>query len=141
MNLLTVLWAIFSLIFLVLELGHPSLLYFLSLSFGSLAACMASYWHLLISTQVMIFFAATLIILLFFKKFLKKLNGFHYHTNADALIGKQALVTAAISSDAPGYVKIQGELWLARSNTLLPLYSKAKVIEVRGAHVIVEPYN
>lgn len=70
------------------------------------------------------------------------MHGSYYRTNADALIGKDALVIAAISSDAPGYVKVQGELWLARSShTYLPIDSRARIVGVRGAHVIVEPHN
>ena len=44
------------------------------------------------------------------------MHGFSLSHQCDALIGKEAVVTAAISPDAPGYVKVQGELWLARSS-------------------------
>ena len=47
-----------------------------------------------------------------------------------ALVGKDAVVTAAISPDTPGYVKVQGELWLARSSDA---YIRPKV-----RHVLLE---
>lgn len=142
MNIFTMLWATFSLVFIVLEIGHPSLLFFLTLSVASLAAALAAHFHFTFIQQITLFFFAIPIAIWFFKKFLKRMHRFHYRTNVYALVGKEALVTAAISSDAPGYVKVQGELWLARSlHTSLPLDSKVKIVEVRGAHVIVEPHN
>lgn len=142
MNMLLMLWAIFSLVFVILEIGHPSLLFFLTLSLSSLVAAGAAYYEYSFIQQLAVFFAAFPVIFWFFKKFVKNMHGFYYHTNSDALIGKEALVTATISSDAPGYVKVQGELWLARSlGSLLPIDSKARIVAVRGAHVVVEPSN
>ncbi len=61
-------------------------------------------------------------------------------TNANALIGKEGIVTEAINPDQPGYVKIQGELWLARSlaKTQLQKGTLVRVVNIRGAHVVVE---
>ena len=44
MNMLVLLWALFSLTFVILEIGHPGLLFFLSLSFGSSIAAILA-WH------------------------------------------------------------------------------------------------
>ncbi|GMU19583.1 MAG: hypothetical protein AMXMBFR12_07750 [Candidatus Babeliales bacterium] len=142
MNIFAMLWASLSLVFIAIEIGHPSFLFFLSLSFGSLVAALAAYYHYVFVKQMTIFFIATFCALWLLKKILKKMHGFSHHTNVYALVGKEALVTAPISLDAPGYVKIQGQLWLARSlHASLPLHSKVKIVEVRGAHVIVEPHN
>lgn len=142
MNIFTMLWATFSLIFVILEIGHPSLLFYLPLSIASFIAALAAYYEYLFINQMTVFFFTSALSIWIFKKFLKKMHGSSYRTNVYALVGKEALVTAAISSDAPGYVKVQGELWLARSLTAsLPPDSKARIVEVRGAHVIVEPYN
>lgn len=142
MNMLSMLWAIFSLFFIILEIGHPSLLFFLSLSCGSLAAA-ASAWYLFeLAAQIKIFFIATILSLWLLKKFLKTMHGSSHRTNVYALVGKEAMVSAAISPDTPGYVRVQGEIWLARcTDAYLPIESKVKIIEVRGAHVIVEPQN
>lgn len=142
MNIFAMLWATLSLVFVILEIGHPSLLFYLPLSIASLAAALAAYYGYLLRHQMIIFFYVCLMAIWLFKKLLKKMHGFHYRTNVDALIGKEATVTAAIYSDAPGYIKVQGEYWLARSShACLPINSKARIIGVRGAHVIVEPHN
>lgn len=142
MNIFAMLWASLSLVFIALEIGHPSLLFFLSLSFGSLAAALAAYYHYVFVNQMTIFFIATSCALWLLKKILKKMHGSSHHTNVYALVGKEALVTVPIHLDEPGYVKVQGQLWLARSlRDSLPLHSKVKIVEVRGAHVIVEPHN
>jgi membrane protein implicated in regulation of membrane protease activity len=142
MNIFIMLWATFSLVFIVLEIGHPSLLFYLPLSLASSIAALAAYYEYLFINQMTVFFFSSAITIWLFKKFLKKMHGSSYRTNVYALVGKEALVTSAISSDAPGYVKVQGELWLARSlNASLPPDSRVKIVEVRGAHVIVEPYN
>ena len=61
-------------------------------------------------------------------------------TNVYALVGKKGTVIEPISPDQPGYVKIQGEQWLARSIAPAPLPQGCKimVIDVRGAHLIVD---
>lgn len=141
MNIFTMLWATFSLTLIVLEIGHPSLLFYLSLSIAALAAALAAHFEYLFINQMTLFFFVTPFALWLFKKFLKKMHGSHFRTNVDALIGKEAVVTAAISSDIPGYVKVQGELWRAHSVSSLPLASRARIVGVRGAHVIVEPHN
>ncbi|CAN5189755.1 hypothetical protein BH09DEP1_BH09DEP1_2500 [soil metagenome] len=142
MNMFSMLWALFSLVFVILEIGHPSLLFFLSLSFGSLSAALAAWYHFEFVNQMAVFFIATILALWLLKKFLKRMHGFSHRTNVYALVGKQAQVSVAITPDVPGYVKVQGDVWLARSlHACLPLNSKAKIIEVRGAHVIVEPHN
>ena len=142
MNIFAMLWATFSLVFVILEIGHPSLLFYLPLSIASLAAALAAYYGSLVINQMTIFFLASILVIWLFKKFLKKMHGFHYRTNVDALIGKEAVITAAIYSDAPGYIKVQGEYWLARSSHVcLPVNSKVRIVGVRGAHVIVEPHN
>jgi membrane protein implicated in regulation of membrane protease activity len=142
MNIFTMLWATFTLVFIVLEIGHPSLLFYLPLSLASFIAALAAYYEYLFINQLIVFFFSSALAIWLFKKFLKKMHGSSYRTNVDALMGKEAVVTAAIYVDAPGYVKVQGEYWLARSShACLPIDSKARIVGVRGAHVIVEPYN
>jgi len=53
------------------------------------------------------------------------------HSNADALIGRTALVTTVLSEHAPGQVKVRDEVWRAR-----PAAGQGPVEP--GAEVVVE---
>ncbi len=141
MNMFTMLWAASALIFIVLELGHPSLLFYLPHSIACLSAACAAYFQWLFIHQMTLFFWTFAASVWIFKSLLKQMHGPYYRTNGDALVGKTARVTAAISPDDPGYVKVQGELWLARCHTYVPVSAQVRIIGVRGAHVIVEPHN
>lgn len=141
MNICVMLWATLSFIFIILEIGHPSLIMYLPSSIAALCAAIAAYYNCLFINQMSMFFLSSVLALWLFKKNLKKMHGSYHRTNVDALIGKNAVVIAAISCNTPGYVKVEGQLWLARSAFSLPLASKVRIIGVRGAHVMVEPDN
>ena len=61
-------------------------------------------------------------------------------SNIDALIGRKAMVTAAIMPYSTGYVKIGGEVWLAKSqdNQLINTDQIVEVVSVSGCHVVVK---
>lgn len=132
-------WLMVALFFLILELGHPGLFFFLAFSFGAFSALIASYCDQSLATQCTIFFGVTLIALYFLRLFLKKFHHSIEKTNVYALIGKQGNVVQDILLEKPGYVKIEGEIWLARSSQKkLEVGSDIVVIEARGAHLLVE---
>ncbi len=64
----------------------------------------------------------------------------YQRTNTQALLGKHAFVMKEILSESSGEVKIGGELWAARSvhGTFISAGSRVIVIQVKGAHVVVE---
>ena len=108
------LWILLSLSFLILELGHPGLFFFLSFSIGALAAAAFAYFDYGFFVQVPIFFSATFGALFFLRIFVKKFHRSIQKTNVYALIGKQGVVVQQILPEQPGYVKVEGQLWLAR---------------------------
>ena len=64
-------------------------------------------------------------------------------TNVQALIGKPAVVVSEVSSLA-GRVKLQGEVWSARTESgqmLLPNGTAVKVLRIDGATAVVAPDN
>ena len=62
-------------------------------------------------------------------------------TNADRVIGASALVTQSIdNTQAQGQVKVNGQVWSARSaqNVVIPAGTDVKVLRIEGVKVIVE---
>lgn len=61
-------------------------------------------------------------------------------TNADALVGKEAIAKTDIDPLDGGIIKLSGELWLSRPNDdeIIKEGSKVKVIKVEGVSLIVE---
>lgn len=63
-------------------------------------------------------------------------------TNADRIIGEQAMVTTSISNaSAQGEIKIMGLYWAARSadGSEIPEGAMVRVVEIVGVKAIVEP--
>lgn len=133
-------WIAIALICAALEMGHPGLFYFLSFACGAVVAgaislfCPESGMF-----QLLIFLAGTILSLILLRRIVTQ-NIETQHTNTDALIGKRAMVIEVITIQAPGRVRISGELWLARTArgpALVP-GQEVRVVAVRGAHVVVE---
>jgi membrane protein implicated in regulation of membrane protease activity len=65
----------------------------------------------------------------------------HIRTGAAALVGKPALVLERIANrEGVGCVKIDGEVWTARSfdeDEVIPAGERVEVVEIRGATALV----
>ena len=62
-------------------------------------------------------------------------------TNADRVIGAQALVTETINNtQAQGQVKVSGQVWSARAaqDVVIPAGRDVKILRIEGVKVIVE---
>lgn len=58
-------------------------------------------------------------------------------TNADALPGKQGMVTKKITPDTPGQVKVDGEIWRAFAKTTIDEATPITVQSVSGVTLTV----
>lgn len=153
-------WLVAALFFLIFEMGHPGLFYWLSFSLGSLVAATLSWydysWHI----TGIVFLLSSLLAIVLLKRFVGKLvhhHGAHMLTNTDALIGKIGIVVKPIFADKPGRVKIGGEEWVARAYKESATHESAthesahksvfeegvrvSVVAVRGSHVVVTAVN
>lgn len=140
MNIVFWLWNITALLFLILEIGHPGLFYFISFCLGALTAAFLAYFEYSIFFQVTTFFISIIIALFALRLFISRMRRVTHASNVYALIGKKGIVIESIHAEQPGYVKIQGEIWLARSvaKLSLPAGNTITVIDVRGAHLLVD---
>lgn len=135
-------WSGTALVLLVIEMVTVDLI-FLMLAGGALAAVIAALLGGGLWPQV-ITFAIVAVILLFaarppLKAWMMRKTP-TTHTNARALVGRQALVVQDVSA-AGGRVKLAGEVWSARSATDVTAIagSAVTVTEIDGAIAVVAP--
>lgn len=143
MNINPFLWISVAIMFLLAEVGHPGLFFFLPFSCGAATTALVSVWTESIIWQGITFLVVTglaFVVIHYWLQLRKTVYEKHHKTNIDALIGQQAIVTQMIAPNGTGYVKISGEIWLARSldNQLIESNTHVKVVATRGAHVIVQ---
>ncbi len=136
-----ILWLILLVALIVLEIATTQ---FICIWFagGSLAAFVCALLNLNKTVQTVVFVLVSAVLLIFTKKFVKKLRTTpNAKTNADALIGQSAVVTEEISNiNAKGSVKIRGLEWSARSvsGDAIPKEAHVTVKEIDGVKLIVE---
>ena len=108
--------------------------------FGALVAMVTAALGGPTNLQIILFVAITLILLIFTRplavKYIKKTS-----TNIDTLIGKQAIVTEKIDNLAgTGQVKIDGNLWTARSEGGFIINERevVDIVSISGVKLIVK---
>ena len=60
-------------------------------------------------------------------------------TGKEGLVGTEGEARDAITSEAPGYVRVHGELWRATSRTPIALGQAVRVLDIQGLTLNVEP--
>lgn len=130
--------------FIVFAIGEAVTVGLVSVWFavGALAALFATALGAGLWLQITVFLGVSALALALFKplssKFLKPRVS---ATNADRVIGSAALVTETIdNTQAKGQVKVNGQVWSARSaqDTVIPAGTDVKVLRIGGVKVIVE---
>ncbi|UCD64774.1 MAG: NfeD family protein [Candidatus Zixiibacteriota bacterium] len=132
-------WLAGVIIFLILELMTPTLIFACFVA-GSLVAGIVSlfypeayYW------QVGVFVGISVILLPLTRTLAKKITRESpQKSNVDALIGKVGLVTRPIDPDLGGQVRIEGETWVATADEAIGADEKVTVTAVSGTKVHVE---
>lgn len=132
-------WMAAALVFLIVELMMPTLI-FLCFVVGSIAAGIYSsfepeqfYW------QIGICLAVSLILLPFSRKFAHRITKAQpQNANVDRMIGHTAVVTKHIKPDHPGQIKYESEVWLASGDESFDVGAKVKIVSLAGTRVRVE---
>ena len=110
---------------------------------GSLAALIGAMCGLSFVWQFSLFVVVSGLLLVSLRPILrKKLTPRHTHTNADRLLGREALVTEPIDDlRATGAVRIDGVLWTARTEdgSPVPVDTAVVITRIEGAKLIVRP--
>lgn len=137
---MTYFWIILCIIFIIIEAVTPQLttIWF---ALGSAASFVLALLGRGYPLQLAAFVAVSVIFLLLTRPLARRLTKKDYvPTNADRLIGEEAVVTEKIDNlTATGTVKINGQIWNARSQDgeEIPVGETVRVTEISGAKLIV----
>ena len=145
MNYITFLWLIIALVFLLLEIAHPGIFLFLSFCFGALAGAALNWFGYNLNIQLICALLSTCVacIILFYwvrKRYGHFEKGIDDQSNVYALAGRKGLVIKTIETGGFGFVKLNGETWMARASDDVGIEQgqEVEVLYIRGAHVVVE---
>ncbi len=137
----TLMWLIILVVMLFIELSTWGLttIWFAG---GSLTALLVSLCGGGITLQIALFFIVSLVLLIFTRPIaVKVLMKKRVATNADSLIGAEAVVIEAIDNlNSKGAVKIRGQEWTARSEGDTPVEKgeTVSVLRIDGVKLIVQ---
>ncbi|MBQ3183332.1 MAG: NfeD family protein [Clostridia bacterium] len=134
-------WVALLIVFAAIELITPQLVC-IWFAIGSLGAFIAASLNAPLWLQILIFIVVSVIMIFvtrpLYKRFIKtKL----VPTNSDRLIGDTAVVTETIDNlEAKGAVKVQGQVWSARSENgeVIPENTPVTVVRIEGVKLIVK---
>lgn len=137
-------WVGVALVLGILELLTVDL-FFLTLALAALAAGGVGAFGFGLGVQIAVFVGSSLLLLLLVRPWAKNLllkSTPEAPTNAQAYIGKSAVVTAQLIGD-DGRVRIGGEDWSARGQEgrTFPVGSDVRVVRIDGATAVVGPLD
>ncbi len=138
----TILWLSVLVLFIIIEIGTLGLttIWFAG---GALVAVIASLFNAPLTLQVVLFLLVSLVLLYFTRPIaVKYFNKDRIKTNAESLVGKQAIVTGEIDNlQGTGQVTVSGLEWSARASredVRLAVGSVVMVVAINGVKLIVE---
>ena len=132
-------WLILTVILVLAELLTLTF-FMLSLAVGSSFAGLAYYLGLQDPlSQLLVFAAVTGVCVVISRPVAAKLtkNSPDKKANSDRLIGKEGVVSEAISKDSMGMVNFLGDMWKATSNTEIAVGEKVIVEKIEGVKLFV----
>lgn len=139
---MTVLWLAILVVLVVIELLTMGLttIWFAG---GALVATIASLFGAPLALQVILFLAASALLLYFTRPIaVKYFNKDRVRTNAESLVGRQAIVISEIDNlQGIGQVNVGGMEWSARTRVdgvKLPVGTVTTILAINGVKLIVE---
>ena len=139
---MAVVWVVAVVLFGILEAATVNLVsvWFIA---GALASFVAALLGAALWLQILLFFLVSIVLLAALRPLVKKyVTPRVVRTNADSLVGQEAVVTEAIDNlNAQGQVKVDGMYWTARSTDSTPIPQGATVVirSIQGVKVMVDP--
>lgn len=139
---MSIVWLVIMVALLLLEAAVPGLVS-IWFALGAFAALLSAMLNAPLWLQIVWFVVVSVLALWFTRPFVKKfVNGRVQATNADVVIGKDAVVIEAIDNvHGSGAVSVDGKVWTARSSVAdahIAEGSVVKVLRIEGVKLIVE---
>jgi membrane protein implicated in regulation of membrane protease activity len=139
---LTVVWLLVLVVLVIIELLTMGLttIWFAG---GALVAAIASLFQTSLVLQVILFLIVSAILLFFTRPLaVKYFNKDRVRTNAESLVGRQAIVISEIDNlQGIGQVNVGGMEWSAKTSVdgiRLPVGTVATVLAISGVKLVVE---
>mgnify|MGYP002355513722 CR=1 FL=1 len=133
-------WFVLTVCFTIIE-GFTMALTTIWFALGALVLIPISLLPLPFAVQVLLFLLISGGFLFFTRPFaIKKLHVGKEKTNIDSLIGASALVVKTITKFDKGEVKIQGNIWTAKTENETELVegSECTIVRIEGATAVVK---
>lgn len=109
---------------------------------GALVAFIACLFGAELPVQIVLFIAVSVLLLAFTRPFaVKFINKGKIATNAESLIGKNAIVLEEIDNlKAQGVATVNGQEWTARSveDTVIAKDAVVEIVEIKGVKLMVK---
>ncbi|WP_034446785.1 NfeD family protein [Butyrivibrio sp. AE2032] len=139
---ISIIWLVVTVILSVIEIFTMGLVT-IWFAAGAAVAFLLSLFDAPIVVQVVAFLVVSIVVLVLVRPIAAKhFNNRLKKTNIDAYIGRKLIAKTEIDNlHGTGKVDMDGSTWLAVSsmdNVVIPAGSEVKVVEVRGAKLIVE---
>ncbi len=139
---MSVIWLIAMVILLIVEAMVPGLIS-IWFAIGALAALISALFHAPVWLQLVWFFAISILTLVLTRPLVKKyVNSRVTPTNADVVIGKDAVVKERIDNlHSQGAVMLDGKVWTARTEkeqVTVEAGETVRVLRIEGVKLIVE---
>ena len=139
---MTVFWLVVLVVLVIIELLTMGLttVWFAG---GALIAAITSLFHAPLALQVILFLLVSAILLFFTRPLaVKYFNKDRVRTNAESLVGRQAIVISEIDNlQGIGQVNVGGMEWSARTRmdgVKLPVGTVTTVLAINGVKLVVE---
>jgi membrane protein implicated in regulation of membrane protease activity len=132
-------WMAAALIFLIIELTTPTLI-FICFVAGSVVAGIYTYFYPeAYYWQIGIFVVISVILLPLTRRFAKRITKTPPElSNVDRMIGQTAVVVSDIDPDNGGKVRFEGEIWAAVAEEKIEAQAKVEIESVSGTRVKVK---
>jgi len=132
-------WVALTIIFSVIEvftLGLTTIWF----AIAALLMVFLSFLPIPLIIQIMIFIIVSAVLLFFTRPIaIKKFKTGAEKTNVDSLAGMYAIVTKKIEEFDKGEIKLNGQIWTARSEdgSVINEGTKCEVLRIEGVHAVV----
>ncbi|WP_341877524.1 NfeD family protein [Defluviitalea saccharophila] len=143
MEFMWLVWLLLAIGFAIIEMTNASF-FIIWFSAGSIGALVVSLLTSNLIIQFLVFLIISIVLLVLTHKITKKfmLSKPSYKTNVDILKNAQGIVLEEINNaKGTGQVKVQGEIWSARSanDEIIAVDTKIIVFDVKGVKLLVGP--